>query len=228
MSSGGTTRNVLRRIVRHYSPLIRARGRTIRHFAHQVGFVYFGAVDQRHDDHDVIRGLTVSTTHQDTHFSIGSFNNYDVSLVDRFDVVMNDSGRATEHAWLILQVALQGPSLPHLFFKPLGHSPAAYNRFFVAYNNLHVVSDLFDEAHSSEFRGRYEVYGIASRSQEIERMFTPDITRTIAARFWPHAIEILDGKLYVYTTEHRPTGAMLGAALEASTWLAETIDKRQV
>jgi len=226
MHKGGTTRNALRRMVRHYSPLIRARGKTIRHFAHQVGLVYFGAVDQRSDDHEVIRGLTVSTTHQDTHFAIGSFNDYDVSLVDRFDVIVNATGKAIEHSWLIMQVELHNTSLPHIFLRPLGHSPAAYTKFFVAYNNLHVINDQFTTAHSAEFAGRYEIYGTASRAAETEAVLASHVTQTIAARFWPHAVEIYKGKLYVYITEHRPDGAVLGAALEASTWLAETLDKR--
>jgi len=222
MKKGG----ILQRMLRHYSPLIRARGRIIKHFSEQIGLVYFGTVDHK-DDHEVIRGLTVSTTHRDNHFSIGSFNGYDISLVDRFDVVLNESRQPIEHSWLILQVTLQDPQLPHLFFKPLGHSPAAYNKFFVAYNNLHTVSDLFDADHSTEFHNRYEVHGLASRALEIEETFTAQVTQTIAARFWPHAIEILDGKLYVYITEHRPQGAMLGATLEATTWLASVLDKKE-
>jgi hypothetical protein len=223
MRSGG----VLQRMLRHYSPLIRSRGKAIRHFISKIGLVYFGTVDQHEDEHEVIRGLTVSTTHRDTHYAVGSFDGYDVSLVDRFDVSYDSNHHATEHSWVIIQVNLQDVTLPHLFFKPLGHSPAAYNRFFTAYNTLHVINDVFNDTHSGEFHSRYELYGLATHVAALEDTLTPFVTQTIAARFWPHAIEIFEGKLYVYITEHRLNEAVLGSTLESTTWLASVLDKKQ-
>lgn len=222
MRSGG----VLQRMLRHYSPLIRARGKAIRHFASKTGLVYFGAVDQHVDEHEVIRGLTVSTTHRDSHYAVGSYDDYDISIVDRFDVSFDTHHHAVEHSWLIMQVSLQNGILPHMFFKPLGHSPAAYNKFFTAFNTLHVINNVFNEAHSNEFHTRYELYGLATHVVALENTITPQITQTIAARFWPHAIEIYEGKLYVYITEHRRREfeAVLYPTLQATTWLAGVLD----
>ena len=224
MRSGG----VLQRMVRHYSPNLRLRGKVIRRFAAQLGLVYFGTVDQHQDDHEVIRGLTVSTTHRDTHYAVGSYDGYDVSIVDRFDVTVSGQQLPIEHSWLIFQINLQGVSLPHIFFKPLGHSPAAYNKFFTAFNTMHVINDVFNDTHSQEFHLRYELYGLATHVLELEQTFTPLVTQTIAARFWPHAIEMYEGKLYVYITEHRhqDLGAVLGATLQSATWLASVLDKQ--
>jgi hypothetical protein len=225
MKSGG----VLRRMIRHYSPQIRSRGNAIRHFASKTGLVYFGTVDQHEDEHEVIRGLTVSTTHRDAHYVVGSFDGYDVSIVDRFDVIIDENRHATEHSWLIFQINLQDVTLPHLFFKPLGHSPAAYNKFFTAYNHLHIINDVFNDAHSQEFHARYQLFGLATHALALEETFTSFVTQTIAARFWPHAIEIYEGKLYIYITEHRRREfeAVLGATLEAATWLASVLDKKE-
>lgn len=216
-------------MVRHYSPQLRSRGKIIRRFASQVGLVYFGTVDQHQDDHEIIRGLTVSTTHRDAHYAVGSYDGYDVSIVDRFDVTFDAQLRPIEHVWLIFQVNLQDVSLPHIFFKPLGHSPAAYNKFFTAYNTMHVINDVFNDTHSQEFHFRYELYGLATHALELEQTLTRFVTQTIAARFWPHAIEIYEGKLYVYITEHRhpELGAVLGATLQSTTWLASVLDKKQ-
>ena len=218
---------VLKRMLRHYSPQIRSRGNLIKHFAKKVGLVYFGSVDQHDDNHALIRGLTVSTTHQDTHYAVGSFNGYDISLVDRFDVISDASHKPSEHSWLILQVSLTSASLPHIFLKPKGHSPESYNKFFTAFHSVSVVNDLLDSSHTREFHGRYEVYSLASRAAEFETLFSPAITSTIAARFWPHAIEIFEGNLYLYITEHRLQETMLGATLEAATWLASVLDTRE-
>jgi hypothetical protein len=225
MRSGG----VLQQMLRHYSPLLRLRGKVIRKFASRVGMVYFGTVDQHVDDHEVIRGLTVSTTHRDAHYAVGSYDGYDIGIVDRFDVAYNAHHKAIEHSWFIFQINLQDVSLPHIFFKPLGHSPAAYNKFFTAFNTLHVINDVFNDTHSQEFHSRYEVYGLATHVLELEQTFIPIVTQTIAARFWPHAIEIFEGKLYVYITEHRrpELEAVLGATLQSATWLASVLDKKQ-
>ena len=104
-------------MVRHYSPQLRSRGKIIRRFASQVGLVYFGTVDQHQDDHEIIRGLTVSTTHRDAHYAVGSYDGYDVSIVDRFDVTFDAQLRPIEHVWLIFQVNLQDVSLPHRLYQ---------------------------------------------------------------------------------------------------------------
>lgn len=214
-------------MLRHYSPLIRSRGKLLRHFAAKTGLVYFGVVDQHDDEHEVIRGLTVSTTHRDSHFAVGSFDGYDVSMVDRFDVGYNAYRKPIEHSWLIFQVNLQDVALPHVFFKPLGHSPEAYNKFFTAFNTLHIINNVFDTVHSNEFHARYQVYGLATHANELETSLTTQVTQTIAARFWPHAIEIYEGKLYIYITENRLSETVLSATLQGATWLASVLDKKQ-
>lgn len=218
---------VLQRMLRHYSPLIRARGKVLRRFSDRIGLVYFGTVDQHEDEHEVIRGLTVSTTHKDAHFAVGSFDDYDICLVDRFDVSYDAQHKATEHSWVILQVSLQNQDLPHMFFKPVGHSPAAYNRFFTAFNTLHIINNVFSQSHPMEFHTRYELYGLATHVVTLEETLTPLVTQTIAARFWPHAIEVNEGKLYVYITEHRLNETVLSATLQAATWLAGVLDGKE-
>ncbi|HMH69872.1 MAG TPA: hypothetical protein VK502_00580, partial [Candidatus Saccharimonadales bacterium] len=39
--------------------------RVFMQFADKIGFVYFGYVNQRSDDHRLVRGLTVSSNHRD-------------------------------------------------------------------------------------------------------------------------------------------------------------------
>ena len=223
MKSGG----ILQRMLRHYSPQLRARGRVIRHFAAKTGLVYFGSVDQHSDDHEVVRGLTVSTTHKDTHYAVGSFDGLDISIVDRFDVILDTNRNPVEHTWLIYQVDLDDKSLPHVFFKPLGHSPASYNKFFTAFNTLNVINGVLNENHSAEFHARYEVISNVAHAQHLEQTLTGQVTQTIAAHFWPHAIEIYEGKLYVYITEHRLNETVLGSTLQATTWLAGVLGNKQ-
>jgi hypothetical protein len=222
----GNFKTLFKRVLSRHSPLLRSRGRILKRFADKIGLVYFGTVDQMNDDHEVIRGLTVSTTHQDSHYAVGAYDGYDVSMVDRFDLVVDHEGKAAEHTWLILQIDLQrSDSLPHLFFKPMNHSHNSYDKFFRAFHHLQPVNTLLTGMHSPEFHGRYELYTTASRVPELEEILTALTTQTIATRLWPHAIEVFENKLYVYTTESEIHATLLETGLESALWLARTLDQ---
>jgi hypothetical protein len=219
---------LLSRILRRHSSDARKRGSVLRRFARKAGLVYFGSVDQHVDEHEIIRGLTVSTTHRDDHYAVGTFDGYDISLVDRFDVIMDPRNQDTEHSWVILQISLERPQgFPHLFFSPVGHGEDAYSKFYKANNQLKPVNDLFRGAHSPEFHSRYQLHMSASLALETEKVLTPEVTQTIAARLWPHAIEVFDGKLYVYTTGVRITDTLLSSCLESALWLARKLDQSE-
>jgi len=224
MSSFG---GIIKTIIRRNSVATRTRGRAIRTFANKLGLVYFGAVDQRTDDHEVIRGLTVSTTHRDDHYAVGSFNDYDVSLVDRYDILIDPQGKETDHNWLIFQINLEnGESFPHTFFNPIGHSIDAYSKFFTSFSHMSMANLIFEGDHSNEFSTRYQIFATAGRALEIEKIFNTEVTKTIAARLWPHAIEILDNKLFIYTIEPKLTETLLETAISSGLWLAQLIDAR--
>lgn len=217
---------IIARIVRRHGAQARARGRILKHLAKKLNLVYFGTVDQHEDEHDVIRGLTVSTTHRDEHYAVGAYDGYDISLVDRFDVLVEPDGKSSHHSWVILQIDLQTDEhLPHMFLRPLGHSQNAYARFFRVHGHLQPVNTQLLDTHAPDFHGRYELYGGSSHLLTIERIFSPQTTQVIAARAWPHAIEVFENKLYVYTTDEKLTEALLTTALETGLWLARVIDQ---
>jgi len=221
-------RTIFTRILRHNSPTLRSRGSVVRRFAEKVGLVYFGSVDQYDDEHEIIRGLTASTTHQDSHYAVGAYDGYDISMVDRFDVIVDPQGHATEHMWLIIRINLETQqTLPHFFLAPVGHSPHAYNKFYNAYTHLKAINTQFSSDHSHEFHARYQLHAASAHIQAIESLFTPSVTHTIAARFWPHAIEFFDGSLYLYTTDTKLTSTLLESSLESAVWLARAIDQAE-
>jgi len=149
-------------------------------------------------------------------------------MVDRFDIVSSRDGKKTENTWLIMRIDLETQqTLPHLFLRPLGHTPDAYNKFFDAFHHLQPVNAMMLGGHTPEFHGRYEIYTMASRALEIEEYFTAEVTQIIGACFWPHAIELLDNKLYIYTTNPTLTDSLLNTALESGLWLARILDKQQ-
>lgn len=221
----GRRSGILKNILKQYAPASRARGRAVKRFARKIGLVYFGSVDQHDDEHEVVRGLTASTTHRDQHYAVGAYDGYDVSLVDRFDVHIDPQGHASEHSWLIMQVNLERTApLPHIFLRPTGHHATVFGRFFNATRVLHPVNSLLLGQHSLEFHNRYELFASSDRVPEIEEVLTETTSQTIAATLWPQGIELFENKLYVYVTEEALSESLLDAIVQSALWLARTID----
>lgn len=215
---------LLNNVNRRHASAARSRARVLRAFSKKLGLVYFGLVDQHKDEHDIIRGLTVSTTHRDDHYAVGNYDGTDISVVDRFDVIVNPDGTVSEHFWVIFRLKLD-KSIPHLFLKPLNHTPDSYTKLYNASHQLQPVNSVFLGAHSQEFNTRYEVFASVDQALEIEKLLTTDITQTIAARLWPHAVELVDGYLYFYTTDSTLTETLLESGLSSALWLVEVINQ---
>jgi len=204
----------------------RERGYAVKDIAKKLGLLYFGSVNHQNDDHDVIRGLTVSTSHKDKHYAVGSYDGYDIALVDRYD--SNVVGRTKDkHNWAILQVDLHVSTiLPHIFILPHDRVQR-FHHLFVGLRHLQIIHELTQQQYPAEFTQRYNMYAAGHQASEVEQSVTSEVAMGIAARFWPHAIEIKDSKLFVYLTEHRLSQTVLGGSIEAALWLAEALDKEE-
>ncbi len=204
-----------------------ARGKVIRTVAKRFGLVSFGAVDASSDDHEVIRGLTVSTTHTDKHYAVGTFDGYDVAVVDRYDRSRGTYSSAESHNWAIVQVTLQRAlDLPHVFLLPL-HRAEHYDQLFTGTRHLSPVHQFSDAEGPVEFVQRYQLYVAPRDAFDAEAFLTTEFYRGVAAHFWPHAIEIKDGKVLVYLTQHRLEETVLESAIQAALWLADWLDIRE-
>lgn len=208
----------LKEILWRNSPAGRSRGRIIRNFAERLGFVYFGSVDK--DEHQV-RGLTVSTSHQDAHYALGQFDEYDITLVDRLDISLDAREQPIRHDWLIFSVTLkQTPDLPHVFLNPKGHT---------AFQHLLSIDRSWQAmvprpSWPSEFYLRYDVLTRVEHMLDVESLLTPELTRPLAAHFWPLAIEIQGSNVYLYAAKQHATTHLLDTMLKNSVWLAQTLD----
>jgi hypothetical protein len=204
----------------------RRRGAILRRFDKQVGFVYFGNISQHDDDESTILGFTASLTHDDAHYSVGTFEDYDVRIVDRFDII-KVANAAHRQLWTIIEVSLKTSGQPHIAFVPTGREAGEYSRLFSTYSHLLPLNSMVAAYHHSpELHGRYQILARTTFAREVERMFDSPAIVSVGAHFWPHGIEVHRGKLYVYLTQSDLTVPVLGAALQSSVWLAELIDKR--
>ena len=203
----------------------RKRKSAIKQFCEKVGLVYFGSVDQHHDDHHIVRGLTASANHQDEHYAVGTYDSYDISLVNRIDTAEDAAGKLHTHSWLIFEINLkQGSDIPHIFMGAHDHKNSPYSKLFSTHPAMqHVPLGTF-EAYDQEFTSRYSLFAHASHFIQIERYFTASITNVIAAHFWPLSIEVCEGSLYVYTDNQLVTIRLLETMLKNGLWLARQLD----
>jgi hypothetical protein len=205
----------------------RSRRTAIIKFSAKFGFVYFGHVDQHDDEHHVIRGLTASSSHQDEHYSVGSFDGYDVSLVDRYDIISHPTRALRTHRWLIFEIDLHnGKDLPHVFLGGHSSSGTSYEKLFTSLPSLQPVPLGTFGMHSDEFTKRYSFYAAATQFIEVEKIFSVEITRTIAAHFWPLSVELYEGSLFIYSDNKTVSGSLLETMLKNGLWLAAQIDER--
>lgn len=218
-------RYTFRQMVMRFSPLSRQRGVMLRRFSDHIGLVHFGSVHQHDDDYDAIRGFTASLTHKDTDYAVGTYNGYNIRLVNRFDVVRIAGNPHHEQLWTIVEIELNTHSTPHMFFVPTGHDGGEYGRLYATQPNMQPLNSMVLNNHSPEFHGRFQIMASPTYAHRVETLFSSPIIVGIGSRFWPHGVEIEHGKLLIYITQHRLTKAVLESTLASGLWLAETIDE---
>lgn len=219
-----TRRHTLKSALRHLSPTLRRRGSMLKIFSDMVGLVYFGSVHQHDDEYDAIRGFTASLNHRDSHFAVGTYDGYNIRIVDRYDVVRVAGQESKEQLWTIIEIELETKDIPHLFFIPTGQSGGEYARLFATQPHMHPLNSA-NSNHSPEFYGRYQILTRATHSLKVESLFTSPMIVGISSRFWPRGIEIEHGKLLIYINERRLEKTALELTLTSALWLAEMLDE---
>lgn len=217
---------VFHRLSQRIGTRARKRSALLRSFSQAIGLVYFGAMHQHDDEYDAIRGFTASLSHSDTHYAVGTYNGFDIRLVDRTDRIKAPSGHTRTHQWVIFEIDLELPDIPHLFFIPTGNTEGSYHQLFTAQPHLQPINSLLSN-HSPEFHGRYQLLARATHLHKIEELFSSPLIVGIGARFWPHAIELHHSKMYVYLPGSAINKGLLESTLASSLWLANALSPRE-
>jgi hypothetical protein len=205
----------------------RLHKRVFMQFAEKAGLVYFGYVDQRSDEHRLVRGLTVSATHKDNHYCIGSFKNYDITLVERTDTIRFPGKPHATQDWTIMVFDLHSVmDLPHVFIGLHTHSDTFYAHLFTKFATLAKAPLGTFSGYPREFINRYVIYTEPAQLPMVEHLFGRETAKAIAEHFGGLTVEIADGCLYLYAWHQRPTTAFLTKMLQNGVWLASIIDER--
>lgn len=199
--------------------------RVFRRFAHDLGLVYFGFVDQQDDEHRLLRGMTVSTSHRDHYYSVGTFRGYDIALAVRRDTLKYPDKRLKDHHWTIVTVDLHSSyELPNLY---IGHTNIR-EQLLARYSNLTQLNlgQYRTEPYPERFMREYSVYGLMTHAQFIELLLQPKMTEIIAERFDGMSIELHENTVYLYSPTKHPNRSLLERMVNGGLWLADALDKR--
>lgn len=213
------------RALRHLRPtrIIRSRKtqKIIEAFAEKLDLVYFGFVDQRDDEHRLVRGFTVSQTQIDTNYCVGTVRGYDIVLVTRNDVITTKKNRQARCHWLMYTIDLHTPiTVPHLYVGNRSQTDI----FDAKYSRLYPLSIGALGAYPRAFTNNYTVYGIATNAILIERTIPPQVASIIESHFRGASFEIEDNTVIISIEDEHPTEAQLDKLLSNGLWLAEAID----
>ncbi len=199
--------------------------RTIRDFSDKVGLVYFGFVDQRDDEHRLVRGHTVSSTHMDNHYAVGSVRGYDVAVVLRNDIVVTKQRKENRVHWLIITIDLQSSiELPRVY---VGHKSREL-LYEASGGILPAIYVPLQAQYPHKFQGEYVIHGKPTHAVEVGEIINAEAAQVIGEHFGGASVEIEDNTMYLYIESQRPTEALLEKMLSNGLWLAETMDTAMV
>lgn len=214
-----------RNIIRPGSANSRIDKRVLVKFAEKMGFVYFGSVNQHQDDHKIVRGFSISSTHNDSHYTVGAADGYDITLVDRSDSIRNVDGSRSTVSLMIAEIDLHTlKDMPHTFLGAKNHDPKPYVNLFTTFPALKEVEVGTFEPYGPEFTSRFSIFAKPTQAIEVERLFPASSARVIGAHFWPFSAEIHERTVYLYADTERVTVNTLNALVENGIWLAKHLD----
>ena len=195
--------------------------------ADQLGFVYFGNVSRSGGNHPLVRGLTLSSHHQDRHYTVGSLKGYDISIIQRTDTLGHPGRGKSQHNWLIVQVDLHTPvDVPHAFIGLHSHSEIFYAQLFSKFGRLQKLPYTTEAGYPGEFLARYAVYGQFAKLNRIQHLIDTEVCATMAAHFGTLTVELERDNIYVYSEHSRITTDLIHTMIQNGVWLASVIDQR--
>lgn len=201
-----------------------ARKKTIQKFAESVGLVYFGYVDQHSDEHELVRGFSVSVEHRDNHYCVGSMYGHDVIIVERTDTIRFPDKPSQKYSWIILQIDLHHDAFPHIFLSPMQHSETFYANFFIKYAHFQKLDVSLWRDHDPSFASQFSMFGSLHEQQAIADVFTVDTTTVVAHNFQGLECELVNDRLLLYASNQHVTTHLLEKMCKNGLWLAGQLD----
>lgn len=190
----------------------------------RYSLVYFGAVDHRHDEYELIRGVTLSPSHRDAHYCVGTVEGRDIILVHRIDTVAFPGKPDRTFRWQILQVDLKHISLPHVFLDAHHRDETFYAQLFAKFVRLTRVHPSVFAGHDAAFTDHHIVYTPPDSVDLMPRLLPPETTSYIGHHFHHFDYEVYQDHLLIYALDQPAAKSLIDQMIKAGLWLADQLE----
>jgi len=199
-------------------------------FADDHTMVYFGTVGIQDEEFKLVKGITLSNAHQDTHYCMGASHGHDIIMVQRKDVLskpgIQHDLKKESYTWNILRVDMsESTELSHVFLDARNHGPAFYHMIDAKSRHLQPVPPEAFRGHDKKFVKEFRSLANLSSFDEFFRLLKPETTSVLAHHFTNFDFEWHRDELYVYFLSKRPTYQQLEQMLTAGIWLAGELEQ---
>lgn len=201
--------------------------RVFRAFAETYDLVYFGRVSAQDDEHRLVRGVTASAKHKDSHYCVGTIHGYDIILFEREDELrMAGEKRPHTYRWTMLQVDLHGHhELSHVFIDGKHHNDTFYRTLFAKFARLMKVDHGLLSAFDPLFIDQFTVYTPPDNTERFPELISAEAAATLAHHFGHLDFEWYQDQVIIYSTGHKPSKHLLEHVLKAGIFLARELEK---
>lgn len=186
--------------------------------------VYFGTIDRRRDEYEMVRGMTHSASHSDSHYCVGTISGRDVIFVYRTDTVRYPQKPSRNFSWHILQLDLKGVSLPHALLDAHHRDETFYADLFTKFARLNKVHPSVFDGHEKAFVDHHAVYTPPDTIDSMPELLPLSTTSIIGHNFHSFDYEFFQDRLIVYALEQQATKNLLDQMIKAGLWLANELE----
>lgn len=187
--------------------------------------VYFGGVSQHSDDHQMVRGFTLSPSHVDRHYCVGTVSGHDVILLERSDTISFPDRPSRKYSWVLLQIDLMRPVPVHVLLNASRTDDQLYNILLLRHRNMQLYDQAFLNSLDSRFASIYRVYAPVQNMADVGRLFHPQTASVLGYHYNSFDYELFHDRLIVMTQTNTPTAHLVEKMFEAGIWLAGEINK---
>ncbi|HET6622536.1 MAG TPA: hypothetical protein VFG56_01230 [Candidatus Saccharimonadales bacterium] len=183
--------------------------------------VYFGTVSQTDDEHATVKGVTFSPRHIDHHYSVGTVEGFDVTLLQRTDSLSAPGKPIENYRWLLLRVSLK-PSikLSHVLVDTAQYNQTYYANLFAKFSRLNSAKHCFEGPAYGEFSQAFHCYTTPDNLDHLAGLIGPDTAQTILQHFPKFDVEWFDNQIIISSPEPLVSSRTIEMMLREALWLA--------
>ena len=198
------------------------RRRQMKAFAKRHNLLYFGSVNPRDDNYQIVRGITAGPDRKDLHYTVGTVEGRDIIVFERRAQLKGTGQKVKEYSWTIIQLDLKRSNLPHVFIDRQSQSSSFYNHVLSGMPSMQDMTDYL-RSPAAAAPSPYRITANPSKYEELIRLFTVSLVDYLE-RTKHYCYEVSDDSLIVYAAGSATHAALMGDMLTDSLRLAKLID----